>query len=162
MKCTHSLAALMVIASLFGCTTSSDQNLSLPLTATQQNAGQIGNVTLTSWDKQTGFNFFISGVPKGTSLPLRLYTFIHKGSCQQPGPVAYSMNDHVNTERQAIRGWSFSRGAPVALPVLLSGDYSVVVRSAPDSGNIDIFCADIRQASAGQAPGNSLDSPLLR
>ncbi|VVO44578.1 hypothetical protein [Pseudomonas fluorescens] len=149
MKLKNSLAALMVCASLFGCTTSSDHGVSIPLVATRQNTGQIGNVTLTSWsNNQTGFSFFISGVPGGTSLPLRLYTFINKGSCQQPGPVAYAMNDQVNTERQAIRGWAFSRGAPVALPVLLSGEYSVVVRSAPDSGNIDIFCADIRQGGS--------------
>ena len=149
MKRRNSLAALMVCASLFGCSTSSDHGVSIPLVATRQNAGQIGNVTLTSWsDNQTGFIFFISGVPGGTSLPLRLYTFINKGTCQQPGPVAYAMNERVNTERQAIRGWAFSRGAPVALPVLLSGEYSVVVRSAPDSGNIDIFCADLRQGGS--------------
>lgn len=145
MKFRNPLAVLMVTASVFGCTTSSDHGVSIPLVASRQNTGQIGNVTLTTWDQQTGFSFFISGIPSGSSLPLRLYTFIHKGSCQQPGPVAYAMNDHVNTERQAIRGWRFSRSAPVAMSVLLSGEYSVVVRSAPDSGSVDIFCADIGQ-----------------
>jgi hypothetical protein len=145
MALRNSLSALMVTASLFGCTTSSDHGVSVTLVATRQNTGQIGNVTLTNWDKQTGFSFFISGVPSGTSLPLRLYTFINKSSCQQPGPVAYAMNDHINTERQAIRGWTFSRSAPVAMQVLLSGEYSIVVRSTPDSGNVDIFCGDIRQ-----------------
>jgi hypothetical protein len=58
------------------------------------------------------------------------------------------MNDQVNTERQPIRGWSFTRGAPIELPVLLSGEYSVVVRTAPDSGSVDIFCGDIKQGSA--------------
>lgn len=150
MKPRHSLATLMLIASLVGCTTSADHGVSIPLVATRHNTGQIGNVTLANWDKQTGFSFFISGVPSGASLPLRLYTFINKGSCQQPGPVAYAMNDHVNTERQAIRGWAFSRSAPVAMSVLLSGEYSVVVRSAPDSGNIDIFCADIKQGGSAK------------
>ncbi|KPH00195.1 hypothetical protein AEQ67_09325 [Pseudomonas sp. RIT-PI-q] len=145
MKPGNSLAALMVIASLAGCTTSTDHGVSIPLVATRHNTGQIGNVTLADWDNKTGFSFFISGVPSGASLPLRLYTFINKGSCQQPGPVAFAMNDHVNTERQAIRGWAFSRSAPVAMQVLLSGEYSVVVRSAPDSGNVDIFCGDIKQ-----------------
>ena len=145
MKRRNSLAALMVTASLFGCTTSSTPGVSVPLVATQQNTGQIGNVTLADWGKETGFSFFISGAPSGSSLPLRLYTFINKGSCQQPGPVAYAMNDRVTTERQPIRGWAFSRSAPVAMPVLLSGEYSIVVRSAPDSGNVDIFCGDIKQ-----------------
>lgn len=147
MKLANPLAVLIFTASIFGCTTASNPGVTVPLVATRHNTGQIGNVTLASWDKQTGFSFFISGAPSGASLPLRLYTFIHKGSCQQPGPVAYAMNDRVNTERQAIRGWAFSRSAPVELPVLLSGEYSIVVRMAPDSGDVDIFCGDIRQGA---------------
>ncbi|MCW8277486.1 hypothetical protein IMF27_19200 [Pseudomonas sp. PCH199] len=147
MKLKISLAALMLTAGLLGCTTSSHQGVSVPLVAARQNAGQIGNVTLSDWGKETGLSFFISGVPTGASLPLRLYSFIYKGSCQQPGAVAYEMNDRVTTERQPIRGWTFSRSAPVAMPVLLSGDYSIVVRSASTDGNRDIFCGDIRQAS---------------
>ena len=145
MKRRHSLAALLVTASLFGCTTSSNHGVSITLVATRQNTGQIGNVTLSEWDQQTGLSFFISGVPSGAALPLRLYSFINKGSCQQPGPVAYAMNDKVNTERQPIRGWSFSRSVPVALPVLLSGDYHIVVRTAATDGNVDIFCGNIKQ-----------------
>jgi hypothetical protein len=150
MKPRHSLAALMVCASLFGCATSSNQSVSVTLVATRQNTGQIGNVALSAWDQQTGLSFFISGAPSGASLPLRLYSFINKGSCEQPGPVAYAMNDRVNTERQPIRGWTFSRSVPVALPVLLSGDYHIVVRTAATDGNVDIFCGDIRQADSAK------------
>jgi hypothetical protein len=145
MKLRHSLAALLICASLLGCATSSRQSVSVTLDPTRQNTGQIGNVMLSEWDQQTGLSFFISGVPSGAALPLRLYSFINKGSCQQPGPVAYAMNDKVNTERQPIRGWSFSRSVPVALPVLLSGDYHIVVRTAATDGNVDIFCGNIKQ-----------------
>ncbi|QFG30913.1 hypothetical protein F6476_17915 [Pseudomonas umsongensis] len=144
MKLRHSLAALLICASLLGCATSSRQSVSVTLDPTRQNTGQIGNVTLSEWDQQTGLSFFISGVPSGAALPLRLYSFINKGSCQQPGPVAYAMNDKVNTERQPIRGWSFSRSVPVALSVLLAGDYHIVVRTAATDGNVDIFCGDIK------------------
>ncbi|MCU1763186.1 hypothetical protein NTD84_26155 [Pseudomonas sp. 14P_8.1_Bac3] len=147
MKLIHSLAALMITANIVGCATSSGHGASVPLVATRPNTGQIGTVTLTSEGKSTGLSFFISGAPSGTVLPLRLYTFINKGSCQQPGPVAYAMNDQVNTERQAVRGWTFSRYAPVELSELLAGGYSIVVRTAPDSGSVDIFCGEIRQAS---------------
>lgn len=150
MKLGNSFAVLMIFASLSGCTTSSDHGVTVPLVATRQNTGQIGTVTLTGWDKQTGLSFFISGAPSGTTLPLRLYTFINKGSCQQPGPVAFAMNDQVNTERQAIRGWTLSRTAPVELSTLLSGGYYLLVRTAPESGNVDIFCGDIKQGSPGQ------------
>jgi hypothetical protein len=147
MKLENSLAALLVAASLFGCTTSSNQSVNVTLVATRQNMGQIGNVVLSEWDKQTGLSFFISGAPSGVVLPLRLYSFINKGSCQQPGPVAYAMNDRVNTERQPIRGWAFSRSAPVPLQTLLAGEYSIVVRTAATDGNVDIFCGEIKQAN---------------
>jgi hypothetical protein len=144
MKLKTSLAALMVAASLFGCATSSHHGVNLNLVATRQNAGQIGTVTLTDWDKKTGLSFFISGAPSGVTLPLRLYSFINNGTCEQPGSVAYAMNDTVNTERQPIRGWSFTRTAPVPLQTLVDGKYSVVVRTAATDGNVDIFCGDIK------------------
>lgn len=144
MKLNHALTALLVAASLFGCASASRPGANVTLTATRQNSGQIGNVTLADWGKDTGFSFFISGAPNGASLPLRLYAFVNKGSCAQPGPVAYAMNDKVNTERQPVRGWAFSRSAPVSLSTLLAGEYYVVVRTAATDGNVDIFCGDIR------------------
>ena len=58
MKLRHSLAALLIVGSLYGCTTSSGHSVYVPLVATRQNVGQIGNVTLSQWDKQTGLSFF--------------------------------------------------------------------------------------------------------
>ncbi|NUT77805.1 hypothetical protein HNO86_22405 [Pseudomonas sp. C1C7] len=148
MKLTTPLAALIISTSLLGCaTSSSDSGINVPLTATRHNAGQIGNVTLTDLEQKTGLSFFISGVPNGVLLPLRVQSFIYKGNCQQPGAVAFGMNEQVNTERQPVKGWTFSRIAPVARSELLSGDYSVVVRSTADSGNLDLFCGDIKQAN---------------
>lgn len=144
MKFSNPLAALMLTTCLFGCATSSSQSVTIPLVATRQNSGQIGNVALSSYDNKTGLSFFISGVPGGGTLPLRLYSFINKGSCQQPGPVAFAMNEQANTERQPIRGWTFSRSAPIALPALLSGGYYILVRTSAPDGNIDIFCGDIQ------------------
>ncbi|MDD0994724.1 hypothetical protein M5G20_02445 [Pseudomonas sp. TNT2022 ID1044] len=147
MKLRHSLAAVIVTTSLFGCTSSSNHGVFVNLDATRQNAGQIGSVTLSDWGKQTGLSFYISGAPTGAVLPLRLYSFINKGSCQQPGPVAYALNDKVNTERQPVRGWSFSRSAPVALPELLSSEHHIVVRTAATDGSVDIFCGDIKPSA---------------
>ncbi|VVN68439.1 hypothetical protein PS726_00247 [Pseudomonas fluorescens] len=145
MNVTNLLAVFMVATCICGCTTSSEQVMTVPLLATQRNAGQIANTTLAGRGTQTGFSFIISGIPSGVSLPLRLYTFIYKGSCEQPGPIAFSLNDQVNTERAAVRGWTYSRSAPVAMSELLSGGYSIVVRTAPSDGNVDIFCGDITQ-----------------
>jgi hypothetical protein len=145
MKLKYSLTVLLVTASLFGCATSSNKSVSVKLDATRQNSGHIGNVALSDWGKQTGLSFFVSGVPNGVVLPLRLYSFIYKGSCAQPGPVAYEMNDKVNTERQPVGGWTFSRSVPVPLSELLASDHAIVVRTAATDGNVDIFCGDINQ-----------------
>lgn len=150
MKFTKPLAVLMITASLFGCITSSSSSVNVPLEAMRQNAGQIGRVTLTDWDKQTGLSFFISGAPSGVTLPLRIYTFIYKGSCQKRGPVAYAMNDLVNTKREPIRGWTFNRVAPFAMSELLSGEYAIVVQTAATDGSVDIFCGDIPQEGAAK------------
>ncbi|HEX4551141.1 hypothetical protein [Pseudomonas sp.] len=150
MKLATPLTAILIATALAGCAGSSGSSVNLPLTATRQNTGQIGNVTLSDWGQQTNFSFFISGAPSGASLPLRLYAFVNKGGCQQPGAVAYALNDRVSTERQAIRGWTFSRSAPVPLSQLLSGDYSVVVRTAATDGSVDIFCADLHRSSGAK------------
>jgi hypothetical protein len=140
------LTALLVIASLLGCSSSSNHSMAIPLTATHQNAGQIANTTLTAVNNETNFDFYISGVPEGTTLPLRVFTFVNQGSCQQPGPVAFDMNNRITTQRTAEAGWSFNRSAPITVPDLLSGKYSIVVRTTPEDGSIDIFCGDIAQA----------------
>lgn len=137
------LTALLVTVSLFGCTSSSNHAVTLPLTATQKNAGQIANTTLSAIDKETNFDFFVSGVPDGTVMPLRLFAFVNQGGCHQHGPVVYDMNDRITTQRSADAGWTFSRVVPGTLSELLSGKYSIVVRTTPEDGSVDIFCGDI-------------------
>lgn len=138
------LAVMLVTTSLLGCTHSSSESVNLPLAGTHRNAGQIGRVTLTDVNSQTNLNVYITGVPTGTLLPPRIFTFINKGSCQQPGATAYALNDQVNTRSDAgTKGWSFYRSAPVPLATLLAGGYSIVLRSAPSDGDTDIFCGDI-------------------
>lgn len=145
MTFRYPLAALMVTASLFGCTTEPISTVTIPLLATPRNAGQIANTTLVSRDHQTAFNFFIGGIPDGLSLPLRLYSFVNNGSCKQLGTVAYDLNNLVNTQRSAgAKTWTYSRSAPVKLKELLSGEYAIVVRTAPSDGNFNIFCGDIK------------------
>ncbi|MDR6928309.1 hypothetical protein [Pseudomonas sp. BE134] len=146
MNYSTPLTALLLTASLFGCTSSSDHTITVPLKATQKNAGQIANATLNAVDGETNFDFYLTGVPEGATLPLRIFTFVIKGSCQQPGSVAYDMNDRITTQRAAESGWTFYRSAPIPLPDLLSGKYSILVRTTPEDGSVDIFCGDIVQA----------------
>jgi hypothetical protein len=122
--------------------------MNLPLVATHQNPGKNATTTLTSVGDQTNFDFYITGVPNGTIMPPRIFTFINKGSCQQPGPVAYALNDKVNTEPNAgTGGWTFYRSAPIKMQDLLAGNYSVVLRTSPEDGNANIFCGNVAQAT---------------
>lgn len=142
------LSALLIAVSLLGCTNSSSHSMNLRLAPTAKNPGQSATTTLTSLNNDTYFDFYISGLPSGTLLPPRVLTFIHRGDCQRPGPVAFAMNDKVNTEPNAgTGGWGFYRSAPIKLSDLLAGKYSVVVRTSPEDGNIEIFCGDIAQAT---------------
>ncbi|QXH74823.1 hypothetical protein KSS92_10090 [Pseudomonas atacamensis] len=144
MNASAPMAALLVTASLIGCSHSTNHSLSVPLAATPKNSGHIANTTLTGVGDQTSLDFYITGVPAGTLLPPRVYTFIYKGSCQKPGAVAYAMNDKVNTKSDAgANGWSFYRTAPVSISTLRSEQHSIVVRTAPEDGSVDIFCGDI-------------------
>lgn len=148
MNLNRTLTGVLITAGLLGCTHSSSQSVNLALQATSRNAGQVGRVTLTDMGDKTNFNFYITGVPTGTILPPRLYSFVNQGSCQQPGPVAFAMNDQVNTRSDAgTKGWSFYRSAPISLTHLLAGAHSIVVRSAPSDGDGDIFCGDVAQAN---------------
>ncbi|MEG2005402.1 MAG: hypothetical protein RR014_05125 [Bilophila sp.] len=148
MNMGHQTAVLIATVVMSGCTNTASQIVTVPLLATPQNLGQIANATLASQGNQTGFTFVISGVPSGTLRPLNLYTSIHEGTCKQTGPVAYTMNDRISTNRMSsTRGWTYSRNAPVALSALLSGNYFVVVTTTPADGNVDIFCGDIKQAA---------------
>lgn len=148
MNLCRTLAVVLITAGLLGCTHSSSQSVNLALQGTGRNAGQVGRVTLTDMGDKTNFNFYITGVPTGTLLPPRLYSFVNQGSCQQPGPVAFAMNDQVNTRSDAgTKGWSFYRSAPISLTQLQAGAHSIVVRSAPSDGDGDIFCGDVAQAN---------------
>lgn len=119
--------------------------LEVRLNATPMNAGRIAQATLVPRGDETSISFVISGVPSFTTRPVRLYTFIYPGSCAHPGiSPAYELNDRVTTERH-FRGdvWRMSRAAPVPLSTLRAGDYSLVLRTTPADGNVDIFCGDI-------------------
>ena len=150
MKRRNSFAALMVTASLFGCTTSSAPGVSVTLVATRQNTGQIGNVALADWDKQTGFSFFISGVPSGAALPLRIYTFINKGSCEQPVPrrVRLLMTRSIPSANLFAAGrsqeaclWHCRSCCPVSTPSSFEVHRTVAT---------SIFFAEIRQTGSGK------------
>jgi hypothetical protein len=141
------LAMLLATGLLSACMTPSESRtgVNIPLQATKHNAGRIAQVSLTAQDGATSMCFFIGGVPQGVTYPVRLYTFVYPGSCDQLGAApAYAMNQTVVTRPVTRRrGWTLSKSVPVALSKLRAGDYAIVVRTSPANASLDIFCGNI-------------------
>ena len=145
----HVLFLLAVTGLLTACSNTNDiaadaRILSVALQAGPQNRGEIAEATLVARGEATDVNFFIGGVPSGTTRPLQLLTFIYPGSCAQLGPQpAYAMNSTVHATI-AGGGWKLGKTVPVALTSLRGGKYSIVVRTTPADRNLDIFCGTIQ------------------
>ncbi|MGF6780718.1 hypothetical protein [Paraburkholderia sp. GAS334] len=123
--------------------------VNIRLTATKQNAGKVGQVTLAAQGSATELVFIIGGVPSSTTLPAHLYTYIYPGSCGHLGEkFAYAMNDRtVLGDRVPNRTLTMAKIAPISLQDLTSGDYAIVVRSSPADGNRDIFCGNVKSGA---------------
>ncbi len=150
MNTTKCLALLMVAVGFYGCASpASDEKkevVSVRLSATPRNAGEIARATLAPWGNETDISLMVSGVPSSVTRPVHLYTFIYSGTCARPSASpAYELNRTITTYR-LVQGdvWRLSRSAPVPLSTLRSGDYSIVLRTTPVDGDFDIFCGDIR------------------
>lgn len=137
---------------LAGCASGGDGSrfVQLPLQATQENAGAVGQVALVAEGDRTGMDFFISGVPTFTPRPVNLLTFIYPGSCSALGEKpAFSLNRTTQTTR-AGGGWRFTRSAPVSLQELREGSYAVVLQTTPAGHSLIIFCAQTNPSTSGQ------------
>lgn len=144
------LALMVAAATSQGCglSTGSPQDrqiVSVPLTATHVNAGKIAEATLVDEGKATGLTLVIGGVPDNVSRPVHLYTFIYPGTCSRLGAEpAYELNRIVLADRIGrYAGWRLAKSVPAGLEQLRSGGYSIVVRTGPADGNLDIFCGEI-------------------
>ena len=77
--------------------------------------------------------------------PVRLYTYIYQGSCDQLAAApAYDLNEVVAPSRRSGPPFTMNKSVPLPLTQLRSGGYSVVVRASPVDGDVDLFCGDIR------------------
>ncbi|WP_442113522.1 hypothetical protein [Pseudomonas sp. NUPR-001] len=144
MKMLSSLALVMAAGWISGCATGPDhQRVSLPLNATQDNAGQIAHASLVAMGSKTEIRIAVSGVPDSTTIPARLYTYLYAGGCgglsEKP---AYSMNQTVRSDLHGS-GMELVKVAPLSLDSLRSGNFALVVRGSAADGNHDLFCANV-------------------
>lgn len=143
MKIVSSLALVLAVGWMSGCATPDHQVVSVPLNATNYNAGHIARATLVPVGSATEIRIAVSGVPSYTVIPARLYTYLYAGACGSlTGKPAYSMNDTVRSDLNGP-GMQLVKVAPLSLDRLRSGNYALVVRGSPADGNRDLFCAKI-------------------
>ncbi|MBT8766755.1 hypothetical protein [Metapseudomonas boanensis] len=150
MNAAKCLVLIMAAVGLCGCASPANdakkEIVSVKLNATPRNAGEIAWATLAPLGDETDISLRVGGVPFYVIRPVHLYTFIYPGTCANPGASpAYELNRTITTYR-LVQGdvWRLSKSAPVPLSTLRSGDYSIVLRTAPADGGYDIFCGDIR------------------
>ncbi|GAB6403661.1 hypothetical protein [Pseudomonas sp. MHK4] len=146
MKIVSSLALVVAVGSIFGCSTVPDSQVSnVPLNATSINAGNIARPIMMSDGKATVFWFAVSGESMGSALPGRLEAYIYSGSCTSLGAKpAYDMNDGPNARfYSAASHQYFWKSAPVAVETLRAGSYALVVRESPADGHQAIFCGNL-------------------
>ena len=122
----------------------------IPLPATRINAGEVAQATLVPLDGNTSILLHFSGVPLGTTLPVHVYTYIYEASCGAlPTKPAYALNERVLTRKHAgglVGPFDLAHPMPLPMNDLLSGRFSIALRSAPADGNQVIFCGGLRRA----------------
>jgi hypothetical protein len=142
------VTTLALLAALAGATTAegrSDGEFQIKLQASSRNQGEMAWASFAPNGDSTAMVLNVSGVPSEFVRPVRLYTYIYRGSCVQlPASPAYELNEVVVPIRRSASPFTLNKSVPLPSNQLRSGGYSVVVRSSPPDGSIDLFCGDIR------------------
>ncbi|KUE86340.1 hypothetical protein ASL20_24635 [Cupriavidus necator] len=151
MKVTDAWMLAAVPACLVACATAPEhprEVVDVPLAAAPGNLGEVGTASLARRGDETSVVITISGVSPPVTRPLRLYAFIYPGTCGKltATPVV-SMNQTRRGEATTGNGpLRLHRDAQIPLENLRSGDYALVVRSAPWDGSVDLFCGNLKAA----------------
>jgi hypothetical protein len=90
----------------------------------------------------------LSNVPPWVSRPVQLYMFAYAGRCaRHEAAPAYALNDIVQagllSNSSAVGPITLEKTVPVSMNVVRASLYSIVVRTSPADGNIDINCGEM-------------------
>jgi len=128
------------------------------LATTAYVAGDIGQATLIAQEGATRIVLDFSGVPRGSTQPVHVYTYLYEGRCGDlPAKPAYSLNDRVLASTPSGRTGYGARGPfrlshtlAVGIDDVLSGRYALGLRTAPADGDHLIYCADLQAPTPRQ------------
>jgi len=121
--------------------------------ATQRNAGEVGQAVVAAQGNETAMMVTVSGVPPWVGRPVRLYTFVYKGSCvKHDATPAYALNDVTQPSLANLGGasgpFTLHKTVPLSMDDLRSTDYALVVRASPVDGSDDLFCGELNLPSS--------------
>ena len=144
--------AAVVVACAERNAASAERMLTVPLSATSVNAGEIGRGFLIARGEETVVVVEVSGVPPMlASRPVHLYTFIHSGRCGSlVEPPAFALTARVLADSPRGGGalpmtgpFRVSNVAPVPLDALRGGGHAILIRTSPADGGREIFCGNV-------------------
>ena len=126
--------------------------VSFKLTATAYVAGEIGQATLIPENGATRIALNSSGVPRNTTQPVHVYTYLYEGRCSElTTKPAHSLNKRVLVSTPSgrtgdgVRGpFQLSHAVPLRIDELLSGRFALGLRTAPADGDHLIYCGELR------------------
>ena len=155
----RSILMAATIASLhltWGCTASNRaaeaSTMTVPLSATGMNAGQVGKAFLRPQGDATVVTIEVSGLSVAATPPVQLYMAVFEGRCGSLGPrPKYALDKVVlvtetnnPTALVPARGpFSLTNTAPAPLSQLRSSPHAIVVRTSPMDLNLEVFCGNL-------------------
>jgi hypothetical protein len=124
------------------------------LSATSYAAGEVGQATVIADNGATRLVLNFTGVPRNTTQPVHVYTYIYEGRCTElSAKPVYSLNDRVLVSTPSGRTGYGARGpfrllhsVPVGIDELLGGRYVLGLRTAPADGDYLIYCGELRKS----------------
>lgn len=123
------------------------------LSATSYAAGEVGQATLIPESGSTRIALNFSGVPRNTTQPVHVYTYIYEGRCGGlSAKPAYSLNDRVLVSTPSGRigygprgPFSLTHSVPLSIDELLNGRFALGLRTSPADGDHLIYCGELRK-----------------
>ena len=134
-----------------GLQTARPDSFDVTLAPATINAGRVGRAYFTSAGERTHIRVEVSGVPNDVTRPVHLHVGIYGGRCgalpadplfNLPNVLATSVRNPA--ELSPVTGpFAVTNDAPMSLAQLRTGGYALVIHTAPQDGNREIFCATI-------------------
>jgi hypothetical protein len=139
------VAAVAVFATAHA--TRASEVVTIALSTAPRAAGQTGTGALAPQGEATAITLIVS-VPDWLSRPVRLYTFVHRGTCARHDRAPeLSLNEVVAPDASDARlprgPFTLKKRVPWPMATLRESERAIVVRSSPADGDVELYCGNL-------------------